>query len=103
MPSTSSARGLGVLYIGLIRSGAEIVLRGDTVPAPALVKALHILATWRPRRVALTHPRQSESRVELFSGVWELAAYAETLARGWPAPGPAWAMSDAAAALPRPT
>lgn len=78
----AAAPASGLLYVGLTRTGAELVLCGDGVAVPALIKALHILARWQPRRVAFA---QAGGRVAIFSGVWELAAHAEALARGWPA------------------
>jgi hypothetical protein len=72
-----------MLYVGRTRTGAEVMLGGDAVPAPALVKAVHILAIWKSPRIALSQPSDSGSHVQIFSGVWEFAAAAEALAQGW--------------------
>ncbi len=72
-----------MLYVGLTRTGAEVVLGGAAVPAPALVKAVHILAVWKSPRIALSQPSDGGPQVQIFSGVWEFAAAAEALAQGW--------------------
>lgn len=76
----SGARPPGVLYLGPARNGIEVALGAERVPARALSKALHILASWRPRRIVLTRCEGAGVRIKIFPGVWEFAGHAEALA-----------------------
>lgn len=81
-----------LLYLGPATNGIEVAWNGGQVPARTLSRALRILASWRPRRIALTRLQGGEVRTEIFSGIWEFAARAETLppaAPPEPVPAPA--------------
>lgn len=87
----------GGVYVGLSPSGAEVAFHGGRVPLPALAKALRLLLSCRPRRIALRLLPEEAAPVRIFSGVWEFARHAERLAL--PAAAPA---AEAASDLARP-
>ncbi len=70
----------GGVYVGLSPSGAEVAFHGGRVPLPALAKALRLLLSCRPRRIALRLLPEAAAPVCIFSGVWEFARHAERLA-----------------------
>ncbi|HZB91904.1 MAG TPA: hypothetical protein VE397_10710 [Stellaceae bacterium] len=70
----------GVVYLSLLPNGAEIAFHGGSVPLPALAKALRLLLSFRPSRVALRLLPEGTQPIRIFGGVWEFARYAERLA-----------------------
>ena len=70
----------GFVYIGLTRSGAEVAFHGSSVPLPALAKALRLLLSCRPKRVALRLLPEGSAPVRIFADAWEFARHAEHLA-----------------------
>jgi hypothetical protein len=70
----------GFVYIGLTRSGAEVAFHGSSVPLPALAKALRLLLSCRPKRVALRLLPEGTAPVRIFADAWEFARHAEHLA-----------------------
>jgi hypothetical protein len=70
----------GFVYIGLTRSGAEVAFHGSSVPLPALAKALRLLLSCRPKRVALRLLPEGSAPVRIFADAWEFARHAEYLA-----------------------
>ena len=87
----------GFLYVGMGSSGAEVAFHVGSVALPALARALRLLLSCRPSRVALRLlPGESEP-VRLFSSIWDFARHAERLAL--PAAAPA---AEAAPDLARP-
>jgi hypothetical protein len=70
----------GFVYIGLTRSGAEVAFHGNAVPLPALAKALRLLLSCRPKRVALRLVPDGTAPVRIFADAWEFARHAEHLA-----------------------
>jgi hypothetical protein len=70
----------GFVYIGLTRSGAEVAFHGSAVPLPALAKALRLLLSCRPKRVALRLLPEGSAPVRIFADAWEFARHAEYLA-----------------------
>jgi hypothetical protein len=81
-PDAAAVAGPGILYLVLGRAGAKVIFCGRSVSTPALYKALRILASWQPQRIALTQCESRDVQVTIFGGVWEFAGHAETLARG---------------------
>lgn len=73
----SQPRGSVCLVLG--PKGAEVSFRGESVSTRALYKALRILTSWRPQRIALKRCVNGTVQVTLFRGVWELAGHVETL------------------------
>jgi hypothetical protein len=69
----------GFVYIGLTRSGAEVAFHGSSVPLPALAKALRLLLSCRPKRVALRLLPEGSAPVRIFADVWDFARHAEHL------------------------
>jgi hypothetical protein len=65
-----------LLYIGPARNGIEMILSGESIPARALAKVLHMLGLMRPKRIAFIQFDEGGDRIRLFPGVWEFAEYA---------------------------
>lgn len=70
----------GGLYLVLGRNSAEVTFRGESVSTRTLYKALRILASWQPQRIALKRCKSGTVQVTIFCGVWELAGHVESLA-----------------------
>jgi len=74
----------GNLCLVLGPNGAEVSFSGESVSTRTLYKALRVLASWRPKRVALKQCNSGAVQVTLFRGVWEFAGHLETLATAPP-------------------
>jgi hypothetical protein len=74
----------GVVYVALARCGAELVFHKGRVRLPALMQALRLLASCRPRRIALRLLPEGDAPVRII-GFPDLARHLETLALPAPA------------------
>src|SRR5579864_860003 len=53
--SSAAGHAEGDLFLGITRTGVEVILLGCAISAWTLVKATHLLSTWRPQRIAVAH------------------------------------------------
>jgi hypothetical protein len=70
-----------LVYVSLTRSGAELAFHRGRVPLPALMRAMRLLASCQPRRIALRLLPEDGVAVRIFPALSELARHAERLAR----------------------
>jgi hypothetical protein len=85
------------LYVGMASNGAEVAFHVGSVALPALARALRLLLSCRPSRIALRLLPEAGEPERLFASVWDFARHAERLAL--PASAPA---ADEASDLARP-
>lgn len=70
----------GLVYLAMAECGAEVAFHAGSVSLLALTRALRLLVSCRPKRIALRLLPEDGAPVRIFSGVWEFARHAESLA-----------------------
>ena len=85
--SDAASQPPGSLCLILGPNGAEVSFYGESVSTWTLYKALRVLASRRPKRIALKQCNGSTVQTMLFRGVWEFAEHLETLATAPPGIG----------------
>lgn len=78
--ATAAQPPAGLVYVAVASHGAEVAFHGGSVALPALARALRVLLSCRPPRIALRLLPEGGAPVRIFSGVWEFARHAERLA-----------------------